>query len=167
MWYYEQLDVRPDIVAFAKKCQTGGIMASERLDEVESVFHTKSRISSTFTGNLVDFVRCGRYLEIIEEENLLSRVKEVGAFILGRLEALSERCEHVTNVRGAGTMIACDVPTTKDRDAILDKAREAGVLVLGSGDNTLRLRPALDLNQEDAEIGVDLFSKAIESHFFA
>ena len=165
MWYYEQLDVRPDLVAFAKKTQTGGIMASERLDEIESVFHVKSRISSTFTGNLVDFVRCGRYLEIIEEEGLLAQVKDVGASMLSRLQKLGERREQVSNVRGVGSLIACDVPTTEDRDAIITKARNEGLLILGCGDNTLRLRPALDLNQEDADLGLDLFEKAIDLHF--
>ena len=167
MWYYEQLDVKPDLVAFAKKCQTGGIMGSERLDEVESVFHTSSRISSTFTGNLVDFVRCARYLEIIEEENLLERVKTVGSFIVSELEALSARCDEVTNARGVGTILACDVPTTDDRDTIMKKAREAGLLILGSGERTLRLRPALDLTLEDAELGMQLFAKAVEGHFTA
>ena len=47
MWLYEQHGVVPDVVAFAKKAQTGGIMAGKRLDEVDSVFKVKSRISST------------------------------------------------------------------------------------------------------------------------
>lgn len=165
MWHYEQLDVRPDIVAFAKKAQTGGIMATERLDEVESVFHTPSRISSTFTGNLVDFVRCSRYLEIIQKEGLLAKVKETGAYMLTRMQELADRCEAVKNVRGVGTLIACDVPSTEDRDAILKRARDEGLLILGSGDNTLRLRPALDLEHADAELGLDLFAKAVEGHF--
>ena len=33
-WAYQQLGVQPDIVAFAKKAQLGGIMAGGRVDEV-------------------------------------------------------------------------------------------------------------------------------------
>ena len=44
-------------------------MAGPRIDEVESnVFHVSSRINSTWGGNLVDMVRCARYLEIMRDE---------------------------------------------------------------------------------------------------
>ena len=33
-WAYQQLGVQPDVVAFAKKAQLGGIMAGGRVDEV-------------------------------------------------------------------------------------------------------------------------------------
>jgi len=42
---------------------------------VDSVFKVQSRISGTFGGNLVDFVRCTRYLEIIESEHLVGNAR--------------------------------------------------------------------------------------------
>ena len=57
-WAYQQLGVQPDIVAFAKKAQLGGIMAGGRVDEVPgNVFQTSGRINSTWGGGLVDMVR--------------------------------------------------------------------------------------------------------------
>ena len=56
----------PDIVAFGKKTQVCGIMASNRLNEVESVFKVPSRINSTWGGNLVDMYRAKRIFEIID-----------------------------------------------------------------------------------------------------
>lgn len=162
MWCYEQIDVRPDIVAFAKKAQTGGIMACERLDEVDSVFDVKSRISSTFGGNLVDFVRCQRILEIIEEDALLANAANQGAFLLERLRRFAELREQITNVRGRGTLVAFDVPTTEARDKILLTAREEGLLILGCGDRTIRLRPALDVSRDDAAFGLDMLEKAVD-----
>jgi L-lysine 6-transaminase len=162
MWAYESLDVRPDVVAFAKKAQTGGLMATDRFDEVDSVFKTKSRISSTFGGNLVDFVRCTRLLEIIEEDNLLENVHARGAQMLQRLEELQDRVEGVTNARGRGTLAAFDVPDTKSRDAVVAACSEMGLIVLGCGDRSVRLRPALDVSEEDVGWALDIVDKAAE-----
>src|SRR6266540_2834102 len=72
MWAFQHCDVLPDIVAFGKKSQVCGIMASSRLDEVpDNVFRVPSRINSTWGGNLTDMVRCEAYLKIIQRENLL------------------------------------------------------------------------------------------------
>src|SRR6185503_13033228 len=57
MWAFQHFDVQPDIVAFGKKSQVCGIMASGRLDEVpDNVFRVPSRINSTWGGNLTDMV---------------------------------------------------------------------------------------------------------------
>jgi L-lysine 6-transaminase len=161
MWYYEQLGVVPDVVAFAKKAQTGGIMAGPRFDEVDSVFKVKSRISSTFGGNLVDFVRCTRYLDIIAEEKLVENARRIGAHLLERLEALAVKHAGVDNARGAGLMLAFDAPDTALRDRIIGAAREEGLIVLSCGERSVRLRPALDVSLEEAEVAAQILDRAI------
>ena len=62
-WCYQQLGLAPDLVAFGKKVQLGGVMAGRRVDEVaENVFRTPGRIDSTWGGNLTDMVRSRRLL---------------------------------------------------------------------------------------------------------
>ena len=76
---YQQLGLEPDIVAFAKKTQVGGIMAGRRVDElVHNVFTVSSRINSTWGGGLVDMVRARRILEIIERDDLVDDAARVG-----------------------------------------------------------------------------------------
>jgi L-lysine 6-transaminase len=71
MWAHEQLGVKPDILAFGKKMQVCGILATNRVDEVpDNVFRVSSRINSTWGGSLTDMVRATRYLEIIQEDNI-------------------------------------------------------------------------------------------------
>jgi L-lysine 6-transaminase len=77
-WAYQQLGLEPDIVAFAKKVQLGGIMAGRRVDEVpDNVFRVGGRINSTWGGGLVDMVRARRLLEIIEADGLIARAAEL------------------------------------------------------------------------------------------
>ena len=80
MWMHQHDDIRPDLLAFGKKTQVCGMMGGGRLDEEpDNVFNIKSRINSTWGGNLVDMVRCERFLEIIDEDRLVDNAATVGA----------------------------------------------------------------------------------------
>ena len=81
-WAYQQLGLEPDIVAFAKKVQVGGIMAGRRVDEVaDNVFKVSGRINSTWGGGLVDMVRSRRLLELIERDGLIDPAAETGELV--------------------------------------------------------------------------------------
>jgi L-lysine 6-transaminase len=116
MWAFQQMGVTPDIVAFGKKTQVCGIMSTRRIDSVEAnVFRVSSRINSTWGGNLVDMVRCARYLEIIENDGLVENAATVGACLTESLSELQSEFPDMTNVRGRGLMIAFDMPDSTAR----------------------------------------------------
>ena len=72
-WCYQQLGLEPDVVAFGKKVQLGGIMAGRRVTEIpDNVFRTPGRINSTWGGNLTDMVRSRRLLELVEQERSIA-----------------------------------------------------------------------------------------------
>jgi L-lysine 6-transaminase len=156
-WAYQQLGLEPDIVAFAKKVQVGGIMAGRRVDEVpDNVFAVSGRINSTWGGGLVDMVRSRRILEIIEHDGLFGHAATTGAWLVPQLEALEARHPGVvSNARGRGLMCAFDLPSRASRDDVLRRLRDEGrVLALGCGERSVRLRPALNVVQEDLEFGL-------------
>jgi L-lysine 6-transaminase len=146
-WAYQQLGIEPDVVAFGKKVQVGGIMAGRRVDEVPgNVFTTSGRINSTWGGGLVDMVRSRRILEVIEADGLVGHAARAGECLLDRLHWLGRRRPAlVSNVRGRGLMCAVDLPGRQFRDQVIADMREAGVLVLGCGTRSIRFRPALDV----------------------
>ena len=151
MWCGEHFDALPDIICFGKKAQVAGIMSNNRLQEVDSVFKVAGRINSTFGGNLVDMVRATRYLQIIEEENLVANAAKVGQYILEQLVQISGRYEIMSNVRGRGLMIAFDLPGPEERNTFRDDLFEAGFMLLACGEKSIRLRPALNLTLADAD----------------
>lgn len=156
-WAYQQLGLEPDVVAFAKKVQVGGIMAGRRVDEVtDNVFHVSGRINSTWGGGLVDMVRSTRLLEIIEREGLFDRAAQTGAWLGDRLRELQARHPGlVSNARGRGLMCALDLPQARTRDTLVRRLREdEHVLVLPCGERSVRLRPALDVTREELDHGL-------------
>jgi len=109
-WAFQHYGIVPDIVCFGKKTQICGIMATKRVDNVkDNVFHLPSRINSTWGGNLIDMVRSTRFLEIIEEDDLVKNAAVVGDYFLEKLKKLQEKYpKSLTNARGKGLMVAFD-----------------------------------------------------------
>lgn len=165
-WAHQQLGLHPDVVAFAKKVQVGGIMAGRRVDLVpDNVFQISGRINSTWGGGLVDMVRSRRMLEIIERDGLIPRAGELGHELLVALLKLQARFpEQIENARGRGLMCAFDLPDPARRDRTVTRLRqEEGVLVLPCGERSIRLRPALSVTSEELQEGVDALHKVLET----
>jgi L-lysine 6-transaminase len=162
MWAFQGLDVTPDLVAFGKKTQVCGIMSTTRIDEVESnVFHVSSRINSTWGGNLVDMVRCARYLQIIEEDRLVDNAARVGAYLLEGIQRLQLDHDGMSNVRGRGLLIAFDLPDGGTRDAVRTECWERGLATLVCGPRSLRFRPSLTFSEADADRALEILEEVL------
>jgi L-lysine 6-transaminase len=163
-WAYQQLGLEPDIVAFAKKVQLGGIMAGRRVDDIpDNVFVVSGRINSTWGGGLADMVRSRRLLEIIERDRLFDRAAAVGAWFLAGLAEIGARYPGlVSNVRGRGLMCALDLPTGAERDALITILREdEKTLLLPSGPRSVRFRPALNIGEDDLAGGLKALERSL------
>jgi L-lysine 6-transaminase len=155
-WAYQQLGVAPDVVAFGKKTQVCGIMAGGRVDEVaDNVFAVSSRINSTWGGNLVDMVRSRRILETIEADGLKAHAADAGRYLHERLEELAgDFPELVRDVRGRGLMRAFSLPSTEQRDQLIRRLWERHVVMLASGVDSVRFRPALTVSYSELDEAV-------------
>ena len=162
-WAYQQLGVQPDIVAFGKKTQVCGLMAGRRVDAVpDNVFAVSSRINSTWGGNLVDMVRSRRILETIVAEELFDNAATQGAYLLELLRGLADELpDTVLDVRGRGLMCAFTLPDAAARDELVKRLWLRGVIVLASGEASVRFRPALTVGRAELDIAVGAVRDAL------
>lgn len=148
-WAYEWLGPAPDMIVFGKKTQVCGFAANDRIDSVvNNVFRVPSRLNSTWGGSLVDMMRARKYLEIIEEEDLMTNVLDVGQYTLDLIKEMCARHPILTsNPRGKGLMIAFDLVNADACMRFKELMYERGVIVISAGTNTIRLRPMLDVDR--------------------
>ncbi len=164
MWGYEHMGVVPDMFSFGKKTQVCGFASNDRImDEPENVFTVSSRINSTWGGNLVDMVRCRKFLEVIDEESLIENARTTGNFLQKKLgELAAEFPGKMTGVRGRGLFIAFDLPDGATRGKVLSTwLQKYNVMGLASGERAIRLRPPLTLTREDVATGVQRLRAAL------
>jgi 4-aminobutyrate aminotransferase len=156
-WFgIEHWNVEPDVMVSAKGMGNGAPVAMTiATPEVADQF--PGTTFATFGGNPVSMTAALATLQVIEEEDLKTNAKVVGACLRKRLEALAEQHPLVGDVRGMGLMQGLEL--VKDRktkepapQAVLDvmeETRRRGVLVGKGGlyGNVLRLAPHLNATQ--------------------
>lgn len=153
---------RPDIIAFGKKMQVCGILVGNKVDEIETnVFKVPSRINSTWGGNLVDMVRSSQILSIVEEDNLCQNATEVGQYLQEGLHQLAKKYDKISNVRGRGLLCAFDFASNEMRNTFIQKGMEHNVMFLGCGNQTVRFRPALCIEKQHIDLGIEAMEKIL------
>ncbi|ORX46335.1 4-aminobutyrate aminotransferase [Hesseltinella vesiculosa] len=156
-WAHESWDLpdSPDMVTFSKKFQAAGFFLNGRLRPAQPY-----RLYNTWMGDPVRAFQAAAIINEIESKNLLSNVKNVGAYVQDQLSHLKE----LENVRGQGLFIAFDMPTTAARDKFLVNMRQNGVNIGGCGDRTVRLRPMLTFQQQHADIMLNTMDAVLQQN---
>jgi L-lysine 6-transaminase len=164
MWAYQHFEFEPDIIAFGKKTQVCGIMVGKRVDDIkDNVFTVPSRLNSTWGGNLVDMVRCQKYLEVIDKEKLVKNAERQGSYLLKGLTEISEKHPNkIVNVRGRGLMCAFDLSDPNKRDEMRKKLYENNLIVLGCGATTIRFRPPLIISSDEIDEVLNIINKVVK-----
>ena len=164
MWAHMHY-VQPDIISFGKKTQVCGILSTDRVDDVEeNVFRKASRINSTWGGNMVDMKRFTKILEIIERENLVENCDVQGRYLQEKIQALSEKYpEKLSNGRGLGLFCAFDCRDTEMRNKVTAEAMKNGLLILGSGNRSVRFRPPINISKSEIDEGMGILDKVISA----
>ena len=113
-------------------------------------------------GNPVSIAASLTTIELLEED-LIRNAAEMGAHLMGRMKDWPHRFKYVGDVRGLGLMIGIEIvrdqhskeraPDLRDRLEYL--AFERGLLVLGSGPNTIRLCTPLVITRDQADFAID------------
>jgi 4-aminobutyrate aminotransferase len=117
--------------------------------------------ASTFGGNPVCIAASLATLDLLERKYIANAAR-MGEFIFSRTADWRERHKIVGDVRGKGLMIGIEIvrdQKTKEkapdlRNRIVQLAFQQGLLVLGSGDTTVRLCPPLVIDEEQADFAV-------------
>jgi 4-aminobutyrate aminotransferase len=124
--------------------------------------------ASTFGGNPVAIAAALASMDVIEREGL-SNAKNVGEKMKQRMSAWVKTHPMVGDVRGKGLMLAVEIvkdkesktAASKERDRIVELAFENGLLLLGCGETSIRLSPALIVSEEQADFALDTLEKCI------
>ena len=165
-WAYQHLGVKPDMISFGKKMQVCGFLSSTRIDDIdENVFNSSGRLNSTFGGNIVDMARTTIYLEIIRDERLIEKAEVTGNHLLYRIEALQDEFGgYISNARGRGLLCAFDLPSSEDRNQIVNNIMDNGAIILGCGERSIRFRPSLTISTDEIDKGIDIIERSITNH---
>jgi 4-aminobutyrate aminotransferase/(S)-3-amino-2-methylpropionate transaminase len=157
-WAHEAwgLEAPPDMVTFSKKLQLGGVFLRDGLAP-----ELPYRLFNTWLGDPLRLAQLDVILDVIDRDGLIEHTARTGRRLLTGLEQLTERFPSLWSApRAVGTFAAIDVRTPGDRDRVLAAARGLGLEAGGSGDRSIRFRPALVFGARHVDEAVGLLGEA-------
>ncbi len=171
-WGYEVMDVEPDIATMGKPMGNGlplsGVVASSAL---VNTFREHVRYFNTFASSALQAAVGMAVLDVIENEEILANVAEVGGYLRSELEGMQERYEPMAEVRGHGLFIGLgwvsDVAAkTPDREGaiqVVNHLKQKGFLIghAGALGNVLKIRPPLVFKREHADFFLIAFAETM------
>lgn len=168
-WAIEHSGVEPDIVCSAKGIASG-MPLGVCMTRAEIMDWKPGSHASTFGGNPVAIAAALATMEVLEREGIANAAK-VGAQMLERLRTWESKHASVGQVRGRGLMIGIELVKDQQtreaapllRDRVVELAFERGLLILGCGENSVRLAPPLIVRAEEASIALDILEECLQS----
>ena len=148
LFAYEWAGVAPDIMAIAKGIGGGFPLGACLATAKAAVGMVAGTHGSTFGGNPLATAVGNAVLDVVLAEGFLESVRQRALALKQKLAQLKD--EHpaiIEDIRGVGLMmgIKCKVPNTEFQAAALDQH----LLVIGAGDNVVRLLPPLIVTDAD------------------
>jgi acetylornithine/N-succinyldiaminopimelate aminotransferase len=152
----DHFGVQPDVMCVAKGIAGGfpmGVMMAT--DDVAKSF-VKGDHASTFGGNPLACAAALGTIKAIEEEKLIERSRDMGNYMRAEL---AKKCKQdfVDHVRGLGMMIG--VQMKREGNALVDQAREKGVIINVASDTVIRLVPPFVITKDEINRAVDCVSQ--------
>ena len=167
MWAAEHFDAVPDVMAVAKGIASGMPLGAT-VARADLMTWPPGAHASTFGGNPVSCAAALVTIALLEEE-LVDHAARMGAYLMGRLREWPQRYSVVGDVRGLGLMIGIELVRDQEtrerapelRSRVLERAFERGLLVLGAGENTIRLSPPLVVSRDQCDFALETLEACI------
>lgn len=161
LFAYEWSGAAPDIMAIAKGIGGGFPIGACLATEKAAQGMTAGTHGSTFGGNPLGTAVANAVLDVMLAPGFLESVQQRALTLKQKLASLKDRHPAViAEVRGEGLMMGlrCKVPNTALQQAALDQH----LLVIGAGDNVVRLLPPLIVTDADIAEAVDKLDRACQ-----
>jgi len=161
LFAHQHAGVRPDILTLAKALGGGlpiGAMIAK--SEIAASLGPGSH-GSTFGGNPVACAAALAVLDALEKDHVLENATAIGDYLLAELRAIARGNDRIAEVRGQGMIIG--VVLKQEARPVVDACLKERLLVNATAGNVLRLLPPLNLSREEADQGLAIIRRALNT----
>jgi 4-aminobutyrate aminotransferase len=168
MWAADHFGMVPDILTVAKGIASGMPLGAT-VARADLMTWPPGAHASTFGGNPVACAAALVTIELLQKE-LVDNAAAMGDYLMARMRPWPARFPIVGDVRGLGLMLGIEIvrdhatmekaPAWRDR--IVSLAFERGLLLLGAGDNSVRLCPPLVITRDQCDFALDTLEACLK-----
>lgn len=131
------------------------------------------QLGGTFAGSPMSCAASLAVLDVIEEEDIVSKAKHVGEQLMAAFHRFQDKYKLIGDVRGLGAMCAMELvtdrkskqPATEKTAEIVQYCWQHGLFAISAGmySNILRFLPPLVISDVELEEGLAILERAFES----
>ncbi len=163
-WAFEEHGIVPDIVTLGKPIGNGHpIAAVVTTEKIANSFNNGMEYFNSFGGNPVSCAVGNAVLDVIDNKNLQLNAKEVGNYLINKLNKLKLKFPHsISNISGRGLFIGIDLiknsntllPNPNLASQLINNLRYKGILLSTDGpfNNVIKIKPPMVFNKKNADI---------------
>lgn len=163
MFAYQHYGVKPDVLTLAKPLAAGlplgAILVSE---EVAGAIHPGMH-GTTFGGGPLACAVALEVLNVLEKEELLAHVKEVGDYFLDLLRDLDALHGAVVDVRGVGLMVGLELDSAELAKTVQKAMLEKRIIINRTHETVLRFLPPYVVTKKQVEVVVKALDEILSS----
>lgn len=170
LYAIEHYGIVPDLITSAKSLAAGMPLAAVTgRAEMMDAPHPGG-LGGTYSGNPLACVAAEQAIEIIRQEEFLTRATAVGDRIRGHLNTLKNEVSLIGDVRGLGAMLAMElvhdratkVPANLETSAVNLETLKRGLITIRAGlySNCVRFLPPLNITDEEIDEGMAIVRDA-------
>jgi acetylornithine aminotransferase/acetylornithine/N-succinyldiaminopimelate aminotransferase len=167
----EGADFLPDGISMAKSLGGGFPIAAFWVRHPYADLLGAGTHGTTFGGNALGCAVALKIISVIERDHLVENIRALGDRLKGALTTLMHSYPQIIKeVRGLGMMMGVEfqpnIPALAGADKatslqIINRLHEAGLLTVPSGTQTIRLLPAYNLKQNEADEGFSIIQSVV------
>lgn len=162
MFAWQKYGVKPDIITSAKALGCGvPVGAFAMTERVAEKSLAPGDHGTTYGGNPFVGAAVEKVLEMMVRDDIPAHVREIGAYLEEKLDALVEKYDFLTARRGVGLMqgLVCEKPV----GAVTTAALEQGLLIISAGTNVIRLVPPLVIEKQHVDEMIEKLEKVFQN----
>ena len=160
MFAWQSYGTKPDIMAMAKAIGSGVPVGAFAMTEETARYSLEpGDHGTTYGGNPFACAAVAKTIEIFERENLVSHVKEVGAYLEEQLNALAEASGEILERRGTGLIQGIKIK--RPVGEVINEALKEGLILISAGENVIRLVPPLIITEEHVDEMLHILRKIL------
>lgn len=160
MFAWQKYGVKPDILAMAKAIGSGVPVGAFAMTEEVAEYSLKpGDHGTTYGGNPLVCASVAKTLEIYEREQMTEHVKEVGAYLTEKLDALVQESDRVWERRGTGLIqgIRLNGPVGD----VIQEALKEGLLIISARSDVIRMVPPLVIENRHIDEMIRILQKVL------
>ena len=162
MFAWQQYGIKPDIMTTAKALGCGvPVGAFLMTQKVAKQSLTSGNHGTTYGGNPLACQAISTVIDIFEQQDVLSNVKQMGEYLASKLDELVLKYDFVKERRGLGLLQGLEF--TVPVNGIINKAIEKGLLLINAGTNVIRFIPALVITKSDIDAMISILDECLQS----